>query len=153
MKRPGPRALTFLKRFPTQADQLKAASASARKLVDEITDGEGLDIHPILARPKGAISALEKVIRKDYGLPSVRMTDIVGVRVICYYAEDVDKVVALLRASLEVNDKKSIDKRTSLGLRQFGYRSVHLVVRAGGSTAMRFPDLGNRWFEIQGPVS
>jgi len=84
------------------------------------------------------------------GNPWRQLTDQVGVRVICYYVEDVDRIVAALRRRFEVDEKRSVDKRSELQVRQFGYRSVHLIARFGD----RGPEIAKRWlryhwFEIQ----
>jgi ppGpp synthetase/RelA/SpoT-type nucleotidyltranferase len=105
----------------------------------------------VTARHKDTASAIEKTIRKGYGLPSQQMTDLVGVRVVTYYASDVDTIVARLKASLELHPdrRKSPDKRVELDVREFGYRSVHLVVRGQGGQLTRHPILRGRWFEVQ----
>jgi hypothetical protein len=52
---------------------------------------------------------------------------------------------------LEINNKESIDKRLSLGLRDFGYRSAHLIARLKPAQALTVAQkrLRSRWFEIQ----
>jgi hypothetical protein len=45
--------------------------------------------------------------------------------------------------------RKSIDKRRDLNIREFGYRSVHLICSARGSQLIRYPDLRGRVFEVQ----
>ncbi|HEY5436346.1 MAG TPA: hypothetical protein VIK13_14010 [Candidatus Limnocylindrales bacterium] len=120
-------------------------------MVTETLDDLRIPIHSVTGRPKEQGSAIEKTIKKGYGLPSIQMTDLVGVRVITYYAKDVDQVVPRLRASLTVHPdpRKSPDKRVELDVREFGYSSVHLVVQATGGQLTRYPALRDRWFEVQ----
>ena len=56
------------------------------------------------------------------------ITDLASVRVITYYATDVDKVSEILESEFDVDKEHSIDKRTSLETDRFGYCSVHHVV-------------------------
>jgi hypothetical protein len=68
-----------------------------------------------------------------------------------FYKDAVDQIVPKLRQAFEVNERKSTDKRLVLGLRDFGYRSVHLIVRFRPSQILT-PDhefLRAHWFEIQ----
>jgi ppGpp synthetase/RelA/SpoT-type nucleotidyltranferase len=79
------------------------------------------------------------------------MSDQLGARVICYYDEDVDKIADALRAGLEVDESRSVDKRTDLRSREFGYKSVHLVARITPSDARnpQYVLLRGQCFEIQ----
>jgi len=73
-----------------------------------------------------------------------------GVRVVLYYQDGVDPAARALREAIEVDERRSVDKRRDLQVRQFGYRSVHLVARLG--ERLREPSLhefSNMWFEIQ----
>ena len=81
----------------------------------------------ISSRAKTVDSLLAKLRRKGYVNPGDQISDLVGVRVIAYYQDDVDRVVDLLRTNLEVDDSRSIDKRDLLLEAEFGYRSVHIV--------------------------
>lgn len=150
-KRPGLRARSFVAGYPRRLEALKRQAISACELIDEIVKGIEVPIHSVEARPKDEASAIEKIIKKGYGLPSIQITDLVGVRVICYYASDVDDVASGLKKSVEVHPDptKSPDKRTELDVREFGYRSVHLVIRATGGQLTRHPALRDLWFEVQ----
>ena len=58
---------------------------------------------------------------------------------------------ATLRKEFTINKKQSHDKRFILGLKEFGYRSVHLIAKLKGSRARspEYTDLQGIWFEIQ----
>jgi hypothetical protein len=73
------------------------------------------------------------------------------VRIITYYSDDVDRVVELLRPFIEIDQRRSVDKRRALGLRGFGYSSVHLIARlkAAESKKSAYACLSEVWFEIQ----
>ncbi|HKQ38334.1 MAG TPA: hypothetical protein VJ063_09665 [Verrucomicrobiae bacterium] len=103
------------------------------------------------SRAKTPDSLRAKFRRKKYKTPEISATDLIGIRVITYYQDDVDKVVSRLRSELQIDAKNSIDKRASLNLYEFGYRSVHLIatLRRARANSPEFKTLKNRWFEIQ----
>ena len=104
----------------------------------------------VTARAKSLQSIIGKLLRKPYKRPKAGVTDRVGARVIVYHAADVDKVTETLRRTLEVRKHHSIDKRLVLGLREFGYRSYHLVattrddIVTGAPAALRVPRVDAR---------
>jgi GTP pyrophosphokinase len=96
---------------------------------DASLDEKNFDLHLVSARAKEPLSLLQKIRRKEYDDPATEFTDRLGVRVITYYAEDVDPVVETLKNALRIDDPWSDDKRVALALREFGYRSVHLLAQ------------------------
>ena len=55
------------------------------------------------------------------------ITDLVGLRVITYYTDDVDKVAAIVKQTFDVDWAESIDKRKLHQLTSFGYNSLHYI--------------------------
>ncbi|MDR1862445.1 MAG: tetratricopeptide repeat protein [Treponema sp.] len=97
----------------------------------------------IKARVKGFSSFFKKYIRllKKTGpsqTPPV-ITDIIGVRIVCPFLEDVDLVEELIRKNFEVLEieRKGVDHT----FREFGYESIHLLIKipAGIIEKLGFP--------------
>ena len=145
-------AREFCRRYDSvRTDYADAASLAERLVSDALRDG-GFAIHQVVARAKGAASLLRKVRRKGYGEPHAQVTDLVGVRVVTYFFDEVDPIVGRLRRVFEIDEARSTDKRAQLDVRAFGYRSVHLIVKAGHLTGIEgrgAPMLRDLWFEIQ----
>lgn len=106
-----------------------------RGLVKDLLKDAEIDVIQIEARTKEIDSFTSKIARKGaiYKDPLAEMTDIVGLRVITYYLEDVDKVAKIIRREFTVDDAVSVDKAASLDPDRFGYVSVHLIAELSPS--------------------
>jgi putative GTP pyrophosphokinase len=101
-----------------------------RGLVIDLLAAADIEVIQVEARTKTIDSFTEKIIRKrsKYQDPLTEITDIVGLRIITYYVEDVTRVGELIRSEFEIDEANSIDKATALDPDRFGYTSVHYVV-------------------------
>lgn len=140
-------ARAFLTRFSRGRDGFERAAAEAEEIVRRILEDASVRDVAITSRAKNLESALEKIRRKKYGAPTRQLTDIIGVRVLTFYRDSVDVTADALRSALDIDEGRSPDKRADLRLREFGYRSVHLMARQKSMSADS--DLGFGWFEIQ----
>src|SRR5439155_15054560 len=105
----------------------------------------------VTARAKTVDSVRGKLLRKRYKRPLSQLTDRIGARIIVYHSHEVDHVAATLRKALVVRERSSSDKRLALGLREFGYRSYHLVASLPPAAAASpsFSALRKQVFEVQ----
>lgn len=101
-----------------------------RGLVETLLESEGILTQSVTARVKTQASALAKAARPGQSIAtSADLHDFLGVRVITYFADQVEAVVALLRANFEVDESRTKDRRDSIDPDRFGYLSMHLSLK------------------------
>ena len=99
-------------------------------LLRHLVDAAEIKIHSVTYRVKERESFAQKLTAGERLYTSIEdITDISGVRVITYFPDDVDQVSDLVAQEFEVDEEKSVDKRTLIDPERFGYMSVHYVVK------------------------
>jgi ppGpp synthetase/RelA/SpoT-type nucleotidyltranferase len=106
---------------------LEARGATLRDdLAATLERDAGLKVHSIRLRIKDTSSLAHKLARPDRTYAELwEVTDLLGLRVITYFEDEVDRVGRLIESHLEVDYTNSVDKRHPEG--RFGYRSLHYV--------------------------
>lgn len=115
--------------FRERRPQYEGFSERVHDLLGQLLEAAGIKVHTVEHRTKTLESLAAKVGRpgKSYGALE-EIADISGLRVICYYTEDVDSVAQMIEREFLVSKENSLDKLHDLAPDQFGYRSVHYVV-------------------------
>lgn len=100
-------------------------------------------------RIKTIESFLEKIERKSYEDPLNEMEDICGVRIICYYQSDIEKICEIISKEFLVHTSE--DKEENLQPDQFGYRSHHFIasIKKEWAEVPNYRELINLKTEIQ----
>ena len=118
--------LDNLPEFRKQAMQIYVA-------IKETLEKVGLIVASIEYRVKTEDSLAGKLELKGAKYKSLAdITDIIGLRVITYYSEDVDKVASAVDRLFEIDWDNSVDKRKLLEIDSFGYLSLHYICSKEG---------------------
>lgn len=98
-------------------------------LLERILKQELIQVHGLTHRPKDKAELGRKLAgpSKDY-LNLSDVTDLAGVRVTTYFANDVDRVAQIVEREFDIDSPNFVDKRRSLDPDRFGYLSLHYVV-------------------------
>ncbi len=97
--------------------------------LDENLAHAEIKVAGVSKRVKTPESFKEKLERKQYENPLRDITDLAGVRVVCYYENDLQKVGAIIRSQFEVHEE--VDKSGDLGVDKMGYHGAHFVISLG----------------------
>lgn len=108
-----------------------------------------IKIHSILSRIKSFESFYEKAERKKLEDPLHEIKDILGLRIVCLFLSDIERINAKLRNAFDVisedNKINGYDDMT-----KFGYMSHHFVVKMKPEyTGPRYDKIKGLKFEIQ----
>ncbi|MEH7031541.1 hypothetical protein V7054_05105, partial [Priestia megaterium] len=100
-----------------------------KDLIEALIKEEGVIIHAIESRVKGKDSLSKKIKKKQDKYTNLNeITDTLGLRIITYFEDDVDKIAGLLRGQFNLDEKNSEDKRMKNEPNVFGYSSLHYIL-------------------------
>ncbi|WP_330304655.1 MULTISPECIES: hypothetical protein [unclassified Streptomyces] len=134
------------------AEPLRNFAPALESLLRELLLSEGIQFHYVRSRVKTKVSTIKKLTKPSKTYTGISdLTDMLGVRIVTYFPDDVDQVAKVIRREFSIDNENSTDKRALLDPDRFGYLSLHYVARLGENRSnlaeyARFTDCT---FEIQ----
>lgn len=131
----------------SEQNTLRLFKEKLSSLIQDLLSSRNIRFSGFESRVKTINSVIEKASRpgKSYQNPLKEITDLVGLRIIMFYKEDVERVCEMIRKEFEVDERNSIDKSIHLQADQVGYGSVHLIVRLNETRGKL-----SEWSDFQG---
>lgn len=125
-----PYSKSLLQQFHELRPALEPMARQAYDLLRRALREQGIYVTAIEYRVKTEQSLAGKLERKGWKYKTLNdLTDLVGLRVITFYTDEVDKVAAIAKRIFDVDWKESVDKRKLHQLDSFGYNSLHYICR------------------------
>lgn len=126
---------------------LEALRREAEFALHEAIDHEKLKIHGFESRVKELESIERKASSKQIENPLDQINDIVGVRVICLFRNDLEIVDSVLKNTFSV---QSIDDKITESTETFGYMSSHYICTMRDEyNGPRYAQVKDKKFEVQ----
>ena len=123
----------ILDEYREHLPEFKQVVTTVRASLEKVFAEAGLVVASIEGRVKTESSLAGKLELKGAKYASLAdITDIVGLRVITFYIDDVDKVASAVDRLFEVDWENSVDKRKAHEIDSFGYMSLHYICRKKG---------------------
>lgn len=122
-----PHTAELLDAWRLQLPLLKQLEEQASDLLQKAVKEQNIQLNTFEHRMKSEESLTGKLEKKGYKYNTIYdITDLVGIRVVTYYTDDVDKVAVIVKQIFDIDWKNSVDKRKHQ-LDSFGYLSLHYI--------------------------
>ena len=120
----------LMQQFRELRPTLEPLAKEAYDLLRRALREQGIYVTAIEQRVKTVKSLAGKLELKGAKYQSIDdITDLVGLRVITFYTDEVDKVAAIAKRVFDIDWQESVDKRKHQLDGSFGYNSLHYICR------------------------
>lgn len=116
--------------YDAVAGDVRRFKDMAQRAIMHAVKSSAVEVTAVEARVKERGSLIGKLERKGSKYAALSdLTDIIGVRIITLFCDDVDRVAMYMTRLFDIDWDESVDKRASHGLVSFGYNSLHYIAR------------------------
>lgn len=128
----------------------QALAVTIAEQVEAECKDRGINCVNVEKRAKDETSLRDKITRKKY-TSLLECTDLAGVRVVCTYQDEIERIGAVLGDLFDIDQNNSIDKTEPIGTDRFGYKSSHFVIslRSDQLKEARYKRFTNKKAEVQ----
>lgn len=122
-----PHTAELLDAWRLQRPLLEQLEEQVSDMLQKTLREQNIQLNTFEHRMKSEESLTGKLEKKGYKYNTIYdITDLVGIRVVTYYTDDVDKVAVIVKQIFDIDWKNSVDKRKHQ-LDSFGYLSLHYI--------------------------
>lgn len=142
----------ILEEYREQLPVFKKLESVVLDLIQNCLLENNIVVSGVNSRVKTEKSLTGKLELKGYKYRTLSdITDIVGVRIITFFSDEVDIISALSEQLFSIDWDNSVDKRKMLEIDRFGYMSLHYICRVPKSLFYdpKMPELNEIRFELQ----
>ena len=126
-----PHTVDLLNAYNAHLPQLEQLAEQVSSMLLKALREQNIQLNTFERRVKTEDSLTGKLEKKGYKYKTIYdITDLVGIRAVTYYTDDVDKVAAIAKQIFDIDWKNSVDNRLPLS-------SLHLL--SEGRTITRHP--------------
>ncbi|WP_309087282.1 hypothetical protein [Domibacillus sp.] len=142
---------SILEVYESQKELFELLKPRLKTLIEILSKENNIEVHDVKVRVKEKDSLKKKIEKKQEKYKNINdITDVVGIRVITYFNDDLDKMAKVIEKEFKIDEQNSVDKRV-MDPDRFGYSSLHYVVEFNDEK-LRSPEYKNFKgikFEIQ----
>ena len=125
-----PHCEAILREYQDNLPRFREVEQEVKEKLRQTLADAGLLVAAIESRVKGYDSLAGKLELKGHKYSSLAdLTDILGLRVITFYIDDVDKVASAVERLFDIDWENSVDKRKIHEIDSFGYLSLHYICK------------------------
>ena len=142
---------SILKEYDNSKNVLDNFDKTLLSLISSLLEQKNIRVHQVQTRVKDRGSLENKIIRKSEKYKALNdITDIVGVRIITYFDDEVDQIATMIEEEFVIDQDNSVDKR-KIDSDKFGYRSLHYVasLKRDRTNLPEYSSYGEQKFEFQ----
>ncbi|MDH5448354.1 MAG: hypothetical protein OEX01_05050 [Candidatus Bathyarchaeota archaeon] len=127
-------ATAIIEEYEKQCKLFTTFTEKAEKLIRDLLKENHLCVHSVTSRVKDKAKLHSNLTQSGKEFSKLSdVPDISGLRIITYFADEVDSIAEMVEKEFNVDRKRSVDKRELLDPDRFGYLSLHYIVKLSAS--------------------
>jgi putative GTP pyrophosphokinase len=139
---------SYRKEYDQRYDKYQRLKDEIQYILKRELEAQQIPYHSLEGRIKTFDSFIDKARRQEQDKPFETIYDICGVRIICLFLSDIERIGRIIESNFVIHKKD--DKISNKPEEAFGYLSIHYVGSLSDScSGPRYNDLKGLNFEIQ----